>query len=464
MKKLLIYATAVACGLFVNETSGAASGARTDFEDFGDRLAGRWIKDDPQMSSPPASGVAPDHYRYYQWDLDKNLLETRNNGFQRAARTFFAFDRVDELIRAYHVGSDGMHWQSRIVRENGNRWKWTFTHGGPMPGKSVSGSGSWNFNHGGHTLVIDGTFQFEGDDHVTNHRQVLRRLSPLAADEEAKAMVEDFMAEFVKHWKAKDHRAMASMFTKDAVRAVSLFQHPIVGRDEIAKSFRESFGKNGASDGSELSVSVIGARRLTDSSMFAYGTFDIKTGDADRDRHGKWGNVYVREGGVYKCQQGSAHAYLGLEELTSRKSAPERLPMPPAFNKTDPKVLGMLNRCIDRFVRANHENPSLLINEFTANGIRVLSENETAQVGRREIGRGIANAYGDGSPFVESILDVRILGVKIIAEDLFIANGLWSVADAKGKLIDFGQWGNLFVIEGKETRMIMESAGSYWGH
>ena len=68
---------------------------------------------------------------------------------------------------------------------------------------------------------------------------------------------------------------------------------------------------------------------------------------------------------------------------------------------------------------------------------------------------------GDGSPYEKTVLDGKVLGLRRIDDELVAAYGVWSAHTSDGKLIDFGQWGNVFRQSDGEVKIVMESAGSF---
>jgi hypothetical protein len=58
-------------------------------------------------------------------------------------------------------------------------------------------------------------------------------------------------------------------------------------------------------------------------------------------------------------------------------------------------------------------------------------------------------------------MPVNVVGYRELGNEIVNAYGQWYGSDAEGNVTSFGQWGNLFKIEGDQAKFIMETAGAF---
>ena len=158
----------------------------------------------------------------------------------------------------------------------------------------------------------------------------------------------------------------------------------------------------------------------------------------------------------------SAYANLGLEDVAQRNLTEHSIELPPAPKLKDEALPQMIERSITRYASGMLEGkPQKVAEEFTENGIRIVSEMPDLYHGRKSILASLEVAMGDTSPYSETQLRAVVLGAQKLSPEIVIANGVWQALDGDNKLIDFGQWGNVFQIQNGEAKLLMESAGSF---
>ncbi|MDB4654643.1 DUF1501 domain-containing protein, partial [Rubripirellula sp.] len=172
-------------------------------------------------------------------------------------------------------------------------------------------------------------------------------------------------------------------------------------------------------------------------------------------------NVLQVVDGQCKLLMESAHSEIPNEEVTAEKSA-DRLPVPQALTVKDDPVVPMIERSIARYTKSNRTSDfDMLAGEFTPDGIQLVSNVAGPSRGFKEIVEASSVGIGDGSPYEQTVLEAKILGLRRIDDQLVAAYGVWSASTTDGELIDFGQWGNIFRQTDGEAKMVMESAGSF---
>ena len=116
----------------------------------------------------------------------------------------------------------------------------------------------------------------------------------------------------------------------------------------------------------------------------------------------------------------------------------------PHYNKIEESV----SSYIRNFNNKDQEGISMLFTEY---GIQNVNSKEGIILGRQQIKE--TESYADEGELNATILDYQYLG-----ENIAIAYGKWVSKSEDGTSV-FGQWGNLFKIEGEKALLIMESAG-----
>lgn len=96
-----------------------------------------------------------------------------------------------------------------------------------------------------------------------------------------------------------------------------------------------------------------------------------------------------------------------------------------------------------------------------AHGVRLVSGLPDVFVGRDSIRRSFGEEWsGEIDPASGVVLSASVLKVLPINNQYVIGAGIWRLKSPQGKLLDGGQWGNVFQVMGNEVRLLQECAGS----
>ena len=437
--------------------------ADADFADLVELLRGSWrvenkvILDNPEQGeskgeqaiayatiSPNASGTV------LRWDVEMGGDTTHG---------LVSVHRGTGEIRSFHTASDGGHWELLISKSHKkkNSWKWKVSSAGFPNGEMLSGNGTWRFGENGKELLTKGSLKLSGGESIELDNRMVR----LSKSTDAKPLAEASVRRFLRNFNGRNTSGLANEFTEDCVRVVSLYQLPVEGKAAIAASFDERFSDEADADAGSLDAVVSNARYISADVIMADGSWMIVDKEGKTLRHGKWGNVMKVIDGQCKILMESAHSEITNQEVTAEKSA-TRLPVPKGLSAKDDAVVPMIERCIQRYTKGMLTSDfDSLANEFTTDGVQLVGNVAGPSRGYKEIVKAFQVGVGDGSPYEKTVLDGKVLGLRRIDDELVAAYGVWSAHTSDGKLIDFGQWGNVFRQSDGEVKIVMESAGSF---
>jgi uncharacterized protein (TIGR02246 family) len=267
--------------------------------------------------------------------------------------------------------------------------------------------------------------------------------------------------QFVTHWADQNTEELSKMFAEDGIRVVSGEQLPATGRDAIAKTFAAGFSDRDL-DGASLSGEVLAARALEDDMVMAYGTWQISDNEGAVALDGKWGNVWrVKDGHAHLVME-SAHANIaedfdrGVYASMARQDAP-------AYVSDGSAVAKAVQESVDRYIAGVDGNePEKVANEFTENGIQLVSSRRELSSGRAAIRDAVRADLAAGAPFEKTTLKADVCGVRQISPNYVIAHGVWESKGQDGTVVTFGQWGNVWQIQADgSVKLLMESAGGH---
>ena len=362
-------------------------------------------------------------------------------------------------IRSFNTAPNGAHWELIIsqTKKNENKWKFKLTNASFPTGETATGNGTWTISEDGKLFTTEATIKSADGTTIELNNRMVRLSKSTDAEKLASASVRRFLRNF----NTRNISGLADEFMENSVRVVSLSQLPLEGRDAIAASFEERFADEDNSDAGSLDAVVANARYISENVILADGTWQIIDAEGNTARAGKWGNVLQVVDGQCKLLMESAHSEIPNEEVTAEKSA-DRLPVPQALTVKDDPVVPMIERSIARYTKSNRTSDfDMLAGEFTPDGIQLVSNVAGPSRGFKEIVEASSVGIGDGSPYEQTVLEAKILGLRRIDDQLVAAYGVWSASTTDGELIDFGQWGNIFRQTDGEAKMVMESAGSF---
>ncbi len=362
-------------------------------------------------------------------------------------------------IRSFHASPDGGHWELIISRakKNQNNWKWRLANASFPTGDTITGNGTWKFSENGKLLTTQATLKSADGNTIALNNRMVRLSKSTDAEELASASVRRFLRNF----NTRNVAGLANEFVENGVRVISLYQLPLEGREAVAASFEERFAADADADAGSLDAVVANARYISKNVILADGTWEIIDAEGNTVRDGKWGNVLQVVDGQCKLLMESAHAEITNEEVSEEKSA-SRLPVPEALTAKDDPVVPLLERSIMRYTNGMRtSNFDALAREFTSDGVQLVGNVSGPSRGYKEIAKAFSVGVGEGSPYEKTVLEAKVLGLRRIDDQLVAAYGVWSAHTTDGKLIDFGQWGNVFRQADDEAKMIIESAGSF---
>ncbi len=283
------------------------------------------------------------------------------------------------------------------------------------------------------------------------------------SDPALEARVQAHVDGFVALWKKQDSQGLADLFAEDGVRVVSGQQLPATGRAAIKKSFVDGFAANGPFGETFLSAKVTSARPLEGDLALAHGTWVLSDGAGNTILNGKWGNVLRTGGEDLQLVLESAHAELGMDADRSAYATASRQSPPAGPAGTDRVLVKAVQDLADRFIAGmDAQDAEMVAGEFTMDGLRLVSSSSGFSHGRDAIIKEVKSEFAAGSPYESNSLSAPILGVKAVSPNYLIAHGVWESKDGEGKVVEFGQWGNVFERQPDGgVKMVMECAGGH---
>lgn len=263
---------------------------------------------------------------------------------------------------------------------------------------------------------------------------------------DAKTLMEESIQRFTTAWNQGSASEIAKEFTADAIRVISNPSSPVIGQESIIKGFEATFAEESELNGSHIEVTITEARSVSEDIYLGAGSFKISNQENEVLEEGKWGNVYKYSNGEIKFLMESAHRK-AIESAPSQ----EGIILEESITSEDThyqKIEESVSSYIRNFNNKDQEGVSML---FTEDGIQNVNSKEGIVLGRQQIKE--TETFAD-----EGELNATILGYQYLGDDIAIAYGKWVAKSEDGTSV-FGQWGNLFKIEGEKALLIMESAG-----
>jgi uncharacterized protein (TIGR02246 family) len=147
--------------------------------------------------------------------------------------------------------------------------------------------------------------------------------------------IEQLAATFSERYNKQDASAVASMFTKDAVRVTSGISGPSIGRQAIEETFKTQFD----SGFRHIDLVIDQVSPFGTDAAITVGTYQItgrgQGGPLKVD--GRWTEVEVREGGVWKIRLSTVASKIEPNAVTPRVEANSVIPRVEA-NSVTPRV------------------------------------------------------------------------------------------------------------------------------
>ena len=265
---------------------------------------------------------------------------------------------------------------------------------------------------------------------------------------DAKSLMDASSERLKKYWGMGDATAISEEFTAEATRVISNPASPIEGKQKIKNAFTATFSEGSELKGSNINISLLETRLVSEDILLGAGTFEIIDANKNILESGKWGNVYKVSEGKIKFLLESAHRKIDPAKMVGK--APTALK-----NSIASEALHFekIQASVSNYIKfANEGNSDQLAMLFAEDGIQSVSSKEGVVMGREKI--KATEAYAEGQ-----VLNANILGYKYLGNSLAVGYGNWNQLDEKSNTMVFGQWGNLFKIEGDTAYLLMESAG-----
>jgi len=405
-----------------------------------------------------------------KWSADKNTIHYEAKGGSLttgAANTTFSgilgWDGSKRVVSEYNYNSLGETMSATHEIKDGN-WVSPTTSIMFVEGKPLTETRIRHFHwDAAGRLTIQATNRKRGDQAIPDQTYHFRRVAP-GSNAVAIRLIKDSTVRWRTHWKSRNLDQLTREFAPDAVRVLGSSLRPDVGTHAIRDSFETGFSTIASGTNTKLHVEVLHARFLDGKHIIGDGIFNITGPDGEVVKRGKWANLFVIDKSRTKVTllMEAAFEELPLNAVAARKLPAAGLKLPSPVKLEDEELAAMLHRSIRRYADgAQNEDSKRIAREFTINGVRSVSEIRETVRGRSAILKSLRIANEGSSPYAKTSLRAVILGARRISDRVAIAYGSWQVADEKGRVIDYGQWGNVFLINDGEVKFLQESAGSY---
>ena len=169
---------------------------------------------------------------------------------------------------------------------------------------------------------------------------------------DTRRQIEQLAATFSERYNKQDAGAIASMFTKDAVRVTSGISGPSIGQQAIEETFKTQF----ESGFRHIDLVVDQVSPFGTDAAITVGTYQItgrgQGGPLKVD--GRWTEVEVREGGVWKIRHSTVVPKIEPNPITPRMEAISVIPRMEA-NSITPRTEG---DSVSPRMEANFGHPS----------------------------------------------------------------------------------------------------------
>ncbi|MAI73390.1 MAG: hypothetical protein CMM01_21165 [Rhodopirellula sp.] len=319
----------------------------------------------------------------------------------------------------------------------------------------LHGKGEWEKYLQEHNAVMQENAIVETETWM--YEPDLSNLTAMPDSEHAKAIVQEHINRVVVAFAKQDIEALTDEFVDGGIRSVSMSRGPAKGSKAVKESLTQSLTGDATPDTSTLVAEMLDARFIDSNTILAYGNFCVTSEDGVVVRSGKWGDVLRMEDGNAKFLLQSAYA----ERLDSM--------VPPVFAVSEATYqqkkkpdFKKIDRSIQRFTNAYNRGDVLaLTDEFTEDGVRIVSGLSGVHVGHEAIQKSFESAWsGEVDIASGSVLKARVLHTTPINSSLVGGAGIWSLTSSDGKVLDGGYWGNVFRKHDDEVKLLLECAGS----
>ena len=368
----------------------------------------------------------------------------------------FTISQEDGAITNAGINLSGKDTQNgSIISWTGNDAGFSQTGGWDFIDENVTGQRQGNRRFIRH-IRADDTIEVHMEEKVNgSYERIEGNITLKKIPDRAKAMetITHFNSSFVDAFNSGDLKRLEGAYHEDAIKAVSRYEMPLVGRESIVQDFSDRTG----AEGQTLKAEVVTASFITPKHMLAAGTFVLDDASNNEMRSGKWGNVFLVE--KDKCQILQEGAFFSASEKESPTAKRTKLaaPIDPASRhyRGSEKLIELYAKCWQA------KDVEALKNVFRHDGIRSVSTVSSVSADHKEIRDTIKEELEGSVGQISHDIEAVTLGSQPLAGAYFMAHGRWQAISKSGEIVRGGLWANVFEMRGEEVKLMMESAGAH---
>ena len=267
----------------------------------------------------------------------------------------------------------------------------------------------------------------------------------------ANDLMDQFTESFSAAWASGDAEAIGQLYSEDAIRIVSTSATPIYGREAIISDFVVNFS---SPDGATIIKAIAEvARFISDDIVIGAGTYEVIDADGTIGATGLWGNAFQLKADRLLMLMESAG------DMATAGMNPSSLAIPQVIDAVymGPRA-DTLNRIVTTYEENSVTNPKAVADLFLDDGLHVISGNGRVISGKEDILESLTSNAVPGAT-----LDAWSYGYREIGNSVAIGWGGYNLTDTDGKIIEYGQWGNINKITADRDMVVMERAGPFSG-
>jgi len=267
----------------------------------------------------------------------------------------------------------------------------------------------------------------------------------------ANDLMDQFTESFSAAWASGDAEAIGQLYSEDAIRIVSTSATPIYGREAIISDFVVNFS---SPDGATIIKAIAEvARFISDDIVIGAGTYEVIDADGTIGATGLWGNAFQLKADRLLMLMESAG------DMATAGMNPSSLAIPQVIDAVymGPRA-DALNRIVTTYEENSVTNPKAVADLFLDDGLHVISGNGRVISGKEDILESLTSNAVPGAT-----LDAWSYGYREIGNSVAIGWGGYNLTDTDGKIIEYGQWGNINKITADRDMVVMERAGPFSG-
>ena len=267
----------------------------------------------------------------------------------------------------------------------------------------------------------------------------------------ANDLMDQFTESFSAAWASGDAEAIGQLYSEDAIRIVSTSAAPIYGKEAIISDFVVNFS---SPDGATIIKAIAEvARFISDDIVIGAGTYEVIDADGTIGATGLWGNAFQLKADRLLMLMESAG------DMATAGMNPSSLAIPQVIDAVymGPRA-DALNRIVTTYEENSVTNPKAVADLFLDDGLHVISGNGRVISGKEDILESLTSNAVPGAT-----LDAWSYGYREIGNSVAIGWGGYNLTDTDGKIIEYGQWGNINKITADRDMVVMERAGPFSG-